>query len=363
MQCTHCSSLKGINKMRVVALEEHFLLPHMLERLGPLAETMAWNNPKLSADFASLGPRRSLADIGAGRIEDMDRHGIDVQVLSASMPGADLLEGADGVAYARAVNDELAEAVAANPTRFAGFAHLPMQSPSEAADELERTVREFGFCGAMINGTASGIFLDDPRYEVLLDRAQTLNVPLYLHPNLPPAQVTEAYYSNLPGGTGELLGMGMFGWHAEVAIHVMRLALSGAMSKYPSLKFIVGHMGEMLPSIIARADYTLRKVGGSFEGSLQDLIVDRVFITTSGFFTTPPLLAALGTFGADRIMFSVDYPYSSNAEGVDFLRHMPLSPIDMPKVAYGNADKLLGLASPIHPGSAAAGAGSPLAMV
>jgi len=329
--------------MRIVALEEHFLLPDMLVRLGPLAEKMAWNNPNLSADFAALGPRRALADIGAGRIEDMNSHGIDVQVLSASMPGADLLDGRDGIAFASAVNDELAEAVAAYPTRFAGFAHLPMRSPEAAADELERTVRHFGFCGAMINGIADGVFLDDPRYHVLLARAEELGVPLYLHPNLPPAQVTEAYYSNLPGGAGELLGMGMFGWHAEVGIHVMRLALSGAMEKFPSLKFIVGHMGEMLPSCLARADYTLRKVGGSFSTSLLELVVDRVFVTTSGFFTTPPLLAALGTFGSDRLMFSVDYPYSTNAEAVAFLKTMPLSPIDMAKVSHGNADTLLRL--------------------
>jgi predicted TIM-barrel fold metal-dependent hydrolase len=319
--------------VRIVALEEHFLLPDMLSRLGNRAGSLSWLTPSTSA---------ALADIGDDRLLDMDVNGIDVQVLSASMPGADLLDGAAGVEFATTVNDRLAEAVAAHHDRFAGFAHLPMRSPAAAADELERAVEQLRFCGAMINGMSAGLFLDDPSFEVLLERAQALNVPLYLHPNLPPREVSAAYYSGLPEPAGQLLATGLFGWHAEVAVHVLRLVLSGATARYPSLKFIVGHMGEMLPAAVGRADAIMQRTG-AFAGSLLAEIVDRVYITTSGVFTVPPLLAALTTFGADRIMFSVDYPYSRNADGAEYFRGLPVSPIDRAKIAHRNADDLLGL--------------------
>ena len=318
---------------RVVALEEHFYLPDPAGRLSDHAGSLSWLNPVTTA---------RLADLGAARIEDMDANGIDVQVLSASMPGADLLDGRDGVEYAVAVNDRLAAAVSEHPARFGGFAHLPMRSPEAAADELRRSVEQLGLSGAMINGTTSGSFLDQPRFAVLLERAEALEVPLYLHPNLPPAPVADAYYAGLPEPVGQLLATGLFGWHAEVAIHVMRLVLSGTTARYPRLKFIIGHMGEMLPAIIGRADAILARAG-AFPGSLLQHVAERVYVTTSGVFTVPPLLAALTTFGADRIMFSVDYPYSDNRDGAAYLRTLPVSPADLAKIAHQNADGLLRL--------------------
>jgi predicted TIM-barrel fold metal-dependent hydrolase len=318
---------------RVVALEEHFLLPDLLGRLEGHAESMTWLSPATSAQ---------LAEIGAGRIADMDANGIDVQVLSASMPGADLLDGQPGVDYAMAVNDRLAAVVSEHPSRFGGFAHLPMRSPAAAAAELRRSVEQLGLRGAMINGMSNGLFLDDPRFAVLLERAEELEVPLYLHPNLPPASVVDAYYAGLPEPAGQLLATGLFGWHAEVAIHVMRLVLSGTTARYPRLKFIIGHMGELLPAAIGRADAILARAD-AFPGSLLGHVAERVYITTSGIFTVPPLLAALTTFGADRIMFSVDYPYSDNRDGAAYLRALPVAPADLAKIAHQNADRLLGL--------------------
>jgi predicted TIM-barrel fold metal-dependent hydrolase len=318
---------------RVVALEEHFLLPDLLGRLEGQAESMTWLSPATSA---------RLADIGAARIADMDAHGIDVQVLSASMPGADLLDGQPGLDYARAVNDRLAAVVREHPARFGGFAHLPMRSPAAAAAELRRSVEQLGLSGAMINGMSAGLFLDDRCFAVLLEQAEELEVPLYLHPNLPPASVADAYYAGLPEPAGQLLATGLFGWHAEVAIHVMRLVLSGTTARYPKLKFIIGHMGELLPAAIGRADAILARAH-AFPGSLLEHVAERVYITTSGIFTVPPLLAALTTFGADRIMFSVDYPYSDNRDGAAYLRALPVAPADLAKIAHQNADSLLGL--------------------
>lgn len=318
---------------RVVALEEHFLLPDLLGRLAGQAGSMTWLSPATSA---------RLADIGAARIADMDANGIDVQVLSASMPGADLLDGQPGVDYAMAVNDRLAAVVTEHPARFGGFAHLPMRSPAAAAAELRRSVEQLGLRGAMINGMSAGLFLDDPRFGVLLEQAEELEVPLYLHPNLPPAPVADAYYAGLPEPAGQLLATGLFGWHAEVAIHVMRLVLSGTTARYPRLKFIIGHMGEFLPAAIGRADALLARAH-AFPGSLLEHVTERVYITTSGIFTIPPLLAALTTFGADRLMFSVDYPYSDNRDGAAYLRTLPVGPADLVKIAHQNADSLLGL--------------------
>jgi predicted TIM-barrel fold metal-dependent hydrolase len=320
--------------MRLVALEEHFLSPSLIEeRFAPEKRNLAWLTPRLRAE---------LSDLGTNRLRDMDAGGISQQVLSASMPGADLLDGDSGVDFAVKMNNRLAEAVRAYPHRFAGFAHLPMRQPPAAADELERTVRDLGFRGAMINGLTEGRFLDDSRFEPILSRAARLGVPLYIHPNLPPEAVYEAYYAGLPGMTSPLLASGIFGWHSETAVHVFRLALSGAFERHPDLTVIVGHMGEMLPFMLARADAVLIGTAG-FTEQISKLIVDRVYITTSGFFSMPPFLTALTTFGADRIMFSVDYPFSSNLAGKSLMEMLPVSPGDRLKIAHGNADRLLKL--------------------
>ena len=213
----------------------------------------------------------------------------------------------------------LAKAVATHPDRFAGFAHLPMRSPQAAADELERAVRDLGFCGALINGLTEGRFLDDPRFEPILARAEQLDVPIYLHPNLPPRAVFDAYYGGLPAMTGFRLSTAAWGWHSEVAIHVLRLVLSGALDRHPKLKLIVGHMGEGLAAMLVRSDKILTPEAPHLKRSVGQTILDHVHVTTSGLFTWPPLQALLAVFGADRVLFSIDYPYSSNRLGRDFL--------------------------------------------
>lgn len=318
--------------MRIVALEEHFLVPSLVEEKFDPA-----TNPGFTAER-----RTKLGDIGVGRLKDMDAHGITQQVISATLPGADLLNGEEGIHFAKATNDRLAEAVRQQPTRFGGFAHLPMREPEAAADELERTVRDLGFSGAMVNGLTDNRFLDDPRFDPILKRAARLEVPIYIHPNIPPQAVYDIYYSGLPGLAGPLLGSGVFGWHSETAIHVLRLALSGTFERHPKLTIIVGHMGEMLPFILGRADDVLMERAG-FTAPISKVITERVYITTAGVFTVSPFLNALTTFGADRIMFSVDYPYHRNAQGQFLLDALPVSHADREKIAHGNADRVLKL--------------------
>jgi predicted TIM-barrel fold metal-dependent hydrolase len=324
--------------MRIVALEEHFTLPALTRRIDPQAIAQRGFPPGFGTALD-----KQLTDLGPQRIGDMDQAGITVQVLSLAGPGADLVAGAEGVSLARELNDALAKAVAEHPDRLAGFAHLPMRSPQAAADELERAVRDVGFCGALINGLTEDCFLDDPRFEPILDRAEQLDVPIYVHPNLPPATVRKAYYESLPGNAGFTLSIAGWGWHSEVAIHVLRLALSGALDRHPRLKLIIGHMGEGLPAMLARCDQVFARDVGHLQRPLSKTILDHVSITTSGVFTLPPFEVALAVFGIDRVLFSIDYPYSSNRHGKEFLDALKLPAAELEKFAHGSADRLLKL--------------------
>jgi predicted TIM-barrel fold metal-dependent hydrolase len=265
----------------------------------------------------------------------MDRNGITVQVLSKAgnhiSPGADHFDGKEAIAFARHFNDALAKKIAERPDRFAAFAHLPAHIPQAAADELERTVRELGFKGALINGTVRGAFLDDPKFAPLLAQAEKLDVPLYVHPGMPPPDVRKAYYEGFSPKISFGLATFAWGWHYETALHVMRLAVAGIMDRYPRLKWIMGHMGEGLPAMLARCEHQFSTELSFLRRPLAKTI------------TNPPFLAALATFGIDRLMFSVDYPYASHEEGRVFLDNLPVSPADLAKFAHANADRLLKL--------------------
>jgi predicted TIM-barrel fold metal-dependent hydrolase len=329
--------------MRIVALEEHFTVPHLVAGISP--DTIARRGfPGPDFVWAQTTKRNELADLGDARRADMDASGITVQVLSVAGPGADLVPGKEGIALARAYNDALAASCNRHPTRYRGFAHLPLLSPDAAADELERTVKELGFHGALVNGATDGHFLDDPAFEPILARAEQLEVPIYLHPGIPTQAVRDAYYDNLPGNFSFTLALSAWGWHADTAIHVLRLVLSGALDRHPGLRLVIGHMGEALPFMLDRIDETTALAAKThLRRPVRETIVDQVWITTSGFFTMVPFMAALMSFGVDRIMFSVDYPFASNARARAFLDALPISPADRAKIAHGNADRLLRL--------------------
>jgi predicted TIM-barrel fold metal-dependent hydrolase len=329
--------------MRVVALEEHFNVPALVKRIDPAAIKRRGYHPRRPPPAGRPNPMELLPEIGEIRLKSMDEAGVTVQVLSNNGPGPDLVPGADGVAMARELNDYLADVVARRPDRFAGFAALPMQSPEACAAELERCVKELHFPGAMIHGTTEGRFLDHPSYDGLLAAAVELDVPIYIHPHLAPAPVREAYYSGLEQGAGRVLEAAGWGWHSETAIHLLRLVLAGTLDKHPKLKIIIGHMGEMLPVMLARADAVFALDIDHLQRPISRAILDQVWITTSGIFTEPPLLAAQMTFGIDRILFSVDYPYAPNMAGRRFLNSISLAPADMAKLCHANADALLKL--------------------
>jgi predicted TIM-barrel fold metal-dependent hydrolase len=274
----------------------------------------------------------------------MDNNGIDIQVLSVVGSGAESLPPQEAVTFAARYNDYIAMQIAAHADRFKAFAHLPMCNPAAAAEELERAKAAHHCCGALINGLTNGKFLDHPEFRPLLAKAAQLQIPLYLHPGLPPAAVAEAYYNNLPGPTGVMLACGGWGWHSETALHVLRLIISGTLDRYPGLKIIIGHMGEMIPMMMSRLDEKFTVTSSSYhQRSISQTLRDQVYITTSGIFSLPPLITALETFGIDNVMFSVDYPFSTNEAGKQLLESIPLPTEDIAKIAGGNAERLLGL--------------------
>jgi predicted TIM-barrel fold metal-dependent hydrolase len=328
--------------MRIVTLEEHFSVPALAGRVGKdILDKRGYRPRKLLPNIPN--PIALLPDMGEQRLKSMDESGITVQVLSNSGPGPDLLPGQDGVDMARALNDHLAKAVSSHPKRYAGFASLPMQSPDAAAKELERSVKELGFVGGMVNGTTDGKFLDHASYDGILAAAEQLDVPIYIHPHIPPEPVRNAYFGDLPGGSGRVLETAGWGWHSETAVHVLRMVVAGTLDRHRKLKLIIGHMGEMLPMMLDRADQVFTADADHLQRPISQTVIDQVWITTSGIFNQPPLIAALLTFGIDRIMFSIDYPYSTNAMGRAFLDRVSLAPADMAKLAHGTADALLKL--------------------
>jgi predicted TIM-barrel fold metal-dependent hydrolase len=318
--------------MRTITLEEHFVTKDFLRvtgAYGPTAPAMAAAQPK-------------LLDLGAGRIEAMDEGGVDYQVMSLAAMGFDKLEPAEATALAADVNDELADAIKANPARLGGFAALALKDPENAAKEFERCVTQHGFKGALVDGTVDGCFLDDPKFTPLFETAVKLKVPVYLHPALPPEPVQKAYYSGLPGELGMLLSIAGWGWHAETALHTLRLITTGLFDRLPELQVIIGHMGEMLPMALARSSAVLS--GPShLRQSVADYFRTNIHLTTSGYFTQPPLKLATEVVGIDRMMYSVDYPFSANVRGKKFLEEAAgwLAPMDVEKLAHGNAERLL----------------------
>jgi uncharacterized protein len=319
--------------MRTIALEEHFWSPELADPPGTGRRAMYGEQ---------LADR--LSDLGKARIAEMDAAGIDMQVISHVAPGAQALP--DGLEVARRANDQLAEAVATHPDRFAGFATLPTGDPVSAARELERAVGDLGFVGALVNSTlgSNDAFLDDPRFEPLLAEFERLDVPMYLHPAPPPASLRDILYGGLPPTIAGRLATGAWGWHAEAGLHALRLVAAGVFERHPGLRLILGHCGEMVPFMLDRMDEQLRPEWSGLPLRISEYFLRNVWITTAGMFSVPPVLCSVQVFGVDRVLFSVDYPFSDNARGRALLDTLPLSPADKAKIAGGNAERVLGLA-------------------
>jgi len=324
---TESSTMPAAGK---IALEEHFVL----------AETM-----DTSYAVRDLPPetRQKILDLGSGRIADMDRGGLDICILSLTAPGVQGVPNvAQAVAQARRTNDYLAENIAKNPKRLKGFATLPMQDPDAAARELARCVKELGFCGALVNGFSqiaevdSAVYYDLPQYRPFWATVQELNVPFYLHPRDPLAGTQPCYdgYHWLAGSP--------WGFAVETSIHALRLMASGLFDEYPKLKVIIGHLGEGLSFGIWRVDNRISRGSGTPKAKLpmSHYLRENFYITTSGNFRTQALTNVILEVGADRILYSVDYPYEDVLQAREWFDKAAISDSDRTKIERANAQNL-----------------------
>lgn len=315
--------------MRTITLEEHFASQLYIDSCGEDIKSMP-------------GIAEKLVDLGEKRIAEMDKAGIDVQVLSLNSPGVEMCSPAEAITLAKETNDLLALATKNHPERFAGFAAIPTPDPKAAVSELERTVQSLGFKGAVINGHVNGRYLDDEFFRPIMACAERLNVPIYLHPAAPPHAVSDIYYSGFSPMIDDLLKRPGYGWHIETGIHIIRLILGGVFDKFPSLQFIIGHLGESLPYMMQRMNDVFTPERTNLSRSMSAYLKENVYYTISGFNYLAPFMAMLEEVGVERIMFSADYPYAQMQKARTFLDDLPLSDAGKHLIAHGNAEALFG---------------------
>jgi gamma-resorcylate decarboxylase len=318
-----------------IALEEHF----------DFAETQG-------SSYASLGTpefRRQIKDLGSERIAEMDRGGLEVCIVSLVGPGIQAIsDPRRAVETARHANDHLAENISKNPKRLQGFAALPLQDPHAAAEELTRCIKELGFFGALVNGftqtgdAASAAYYDMRQCRDFWATVQQLDVPFYLHPRaaLPAHQPAYQGHSWLTGS--------IWGFTAETSIHALRLMGSGLFDDYPKLKVILGHLGEGLPCSIWRIDNRVSRTLGDRPKAKHPIghyLRENFYITTSGNFRTQTLNEVMLEVGADRILYSVDYPFEEMTAAAQWFDQAAISDADRAKIGRTNAMQLFRLAN------------------
>ncbi len=323
-------------RLSKIALEEHFMVPDFIDYF---AETYQNISPEITK-FAPL----ALQDFGDKRIAIMDQHQIDFVVLSLAGPGVQVeKDAAVALRKSKSVNDFLANEIQKRPRRYGGFAHLPMQNPTEAANELERCMHDLKFQGAMINGQTNGEYLDLDKYSVFWERVAALEAPIYLHPANPVDH--PAMYAGHP----ELWGP-VCSWAFETATHALRLVFAGIFERYPKATLILGHMGETLPLNLWRFDsrWPISHRGSMTLPQPPSFYIRRnIAITTSGVCSDVSLRCALDAMGNSNVMFSVDYPFEKTELAAQFIHNANIPETDRINVASENAKRILRIDHPI----------------
>ncbi len=320
-----------------IALEEHFAIPETLQDSAGFVPDHFWT--ELSA---------RIMDIQDRRLREMDKHGIEMMLLSLNAPAVQAIpDTAKAIETARRANDYLAEEVAKRPDRFQGFAALPMQDPEAAARELDRCVTQLGFRGALVNGfsqTGDGsqmLYYDIPMFRPFWAEAERLGVPFYLHPRNPLPQHAQIY-----AGHEWLLGP-TWAFGQETAVHALRLMGSGLFDDHPGLTIIMGHMGEGLPISMWRIDNRNAWVTAPKKHPAKKPIAhyfhNNFYITTSGNFRTQSLIDTMLELGSDRILFSVDWPFENVDHAANWFDSATISEADRLKIGRTNANGLFGL--------------------
>ena len=296
--------------MKIIALEEHFLLPEISAAWH--AADPQWQD--LVLHFSADTERgRRLLDFGPDRIAAMDDAGIDVQVLSLTTPGVQTLDAGEAVALAKLSNDRVAAAIATTPDRFQGFATLPTPDPSAAAQELERAVSTLHLQGAMVFGRTRDRNFDNADFWPIFEAASALQAPLYMHPQAPQKGVRDAYYSGFSEVVDALFARPGLGWHYEAGMQILRMAVAGVFERFPGLRIITGHLGEVILFYLERID--MLSQAAKLPRKLSEYIQQHVYVTPSGLYSQRYLRWAIEVLGADHILMSTDYPYQMGPSG------------------------------------------------
>ncbi len=286
--------------------------------------------------------RRQLLDLDVERLADMDQAGVDMQVLSVTIPGVQMFEPASASALAVATNDHLAAAISRHPRRFAGLACFAPHDPMRAAREMERAVNTLGLNGFIVNSHTSNLYLDDPQFAPILEAAQGLDRPIYLHPRAPSNGMAAPFRDYSMGGS-------IWGFGVEAGTHAVRMILSGVFDRYPRLRIVLGHMGEALPFWMWRLDHMAAR--RAKDGRMKPLALApneyfrRNFaVTTSGFESPEVLDLVIKSAGIENVMWAIDYPYENSRDAVTFIEGANLTAEQRASIFHRNAERIFQLA-------------------
>ena len=319
-----------------IALEEHFAIE------ATLGDSQVFG----AHVWKDLSHR--LLDIQDTRLREMDKHGIEMMILSLNAPAIQAIHATKrAIEVARQANDVLAGEVRKRPDRFAAFAALPMQDPEAAATELTRCARELGMVGALVNGfsqigTPENVtYYDLSQYRPFWRTVEAVDIPFYLHPRNPLPSWSKFYE-----GHNWMLGPN-WAFAAETAVHALRLIGSGIFDECPKLKIVLGHIGEGIPVYLWRIDNRNGWMKAQHKYPAQHGVAHyfrkQFHLTTSGNFDTPALVNAMTVMGVDRVMFSVDWPFEGVDEGAQWFDKAEISEADRFKVGRENAVRLFKL--------------------
>ena len=323
--------------MKVIALEEHFAFPRIVDAWRSADATA--QGPSL-ASFAQGAIVERLLNFGEDRLAAMDATGIDIQVLSLTTPGVQSLSADRAVSLATESNDLVAEVVRSRPDRFQGFATLPTPAPEAAARELERAVQQLKLQGAMLFGRTGDRNADHPDFWPIYEAASALRVPLYLHPQTPQDGVVRACYADLEDQVSSLFARPGIGWHYETGIQIVRMVLAGVFDRFPDLKIVTGHWGEVVLFYLDRLDMLSRPA--KLSRKVSEYLQHHLYVTPSGLFSQRYLRWSLEILGPEHILFSTDYPYQqASREAVNGLFESPeLSDLDRESIGWRNWERL-----------------------
>lgn len=318
---------------RRIATEEAWAPAELVSRYLKALEDNSITDPgfrSLWGFFGGKNPRaqnlaRRIQDLDGERLADMDNSGIDMQVVSLCSPGVQVFDPATATDLAARANDELAEGIARHPDRFVGLAAFSPLDPQNAAKELERGVKKLGLRGGILNSHTLGTYLDDEKYWDIFEAAEALDVPIYLHPNTPSAQMIEPFLNRG-------LDAAVYGFACETGLHALRLLVAGLFDRFAGLQIILGHCGEALPYWLYRINYMHSHISVSgryphvkpLKRPAKDYLRENFYYTSSGVGWAPPVLFVRDVIGADRMMYAMDYPWQFEPSEVGELDAMPL---------------------------------------